>query len=298
MKKTLLLASFFIGGLFATNAQTVLFEDSFEDYDDFAIDNVGDWTLIDVDGSPTYGFEGINFTNSGVPMAFIVFNSTATAPILEPSEGSDWTGRTGEKAMLCFAAVQAPNNDWLISPQIPLGTTGNQVSFWSKAGASAYGEERFNVGISTTGTDPADFTIIASNQQINSTVTYQEFTFDLDDYAEQTVYIAIQCVSNDQFGFFVDDFVVTAETVSVNSPLAGSFSVYPNPAKDVLNISNSISAEISSVTIADVNGRIVKQFEANGAVDSQINIADLNAGVYFVNINSNEGSLTKKIVKQ
>lgn len=90
---------------------------------------------------------------------------------------------------------------------------------------------------------------------------------------------------------------LSAANASVDSALAGSFSVYPNPVKDMLNISNSIGAEINSVTVSDINGRTVKQVAANG-VESQINIADLNAGVYFVNINSNQGSLTKKIVKQ
>lgn len=75
---------------------------------------------------------------------------------------------------------------------------------------------------------------------------------------------------------------------------SSTFSVYPNPVKDVLNISNSMNAEINTVTVVDINGRTVKQF---GSV-SQINVSDLNAGVYFVNINSNEGSTTKKIVKQ
>lgn len=98
--------------------------------------------------------------------------------------------------------------------------------------------------------------------------------------------------------FMVDDFSVTTASASVDSALAGSFSVYPNPATDVLNISNSINAEINAITITDLNGRTVKQITANGSVDSQINISDLNAGVYFVNINSNEGSLTKKIIKK
>ena len=81
----------------------------------------------------------------------------------------------------------------------------------------------------------------------------------------------------------------------MDSHLASSFSVYPNPVKDVLSISNSINAEINAVIVTDINGRTVKQFNSNV---SQINISDLNAGVYFVNINSNEGSTTKKIVKQ
>lgn len=91
------------------------------------------------------------------------------------------------------------------------------------------------------------------------------------------------------------DFTVNVVTASVDNHLAGSFSVYPNPTNDVLNIANTIGAELISVSVTDLNGRTVKQF--NSSVE-QINISDLNAGVYFVNINSTEGSLTKKIVKK
>ncbi|MDX1783526.1 MAG: hypothetical protein R3361_05155, partial [Aequorivita vladivostokensis] len=89
MKKITLLAALFAG--FAMNAQTTIFEDDFESYDDFIIENVGDWTLVDLDLLPTYGFQGITFDNSGYTGAFIVFNSTATNPPLDPSADSDWT---------------------------------------------------------------------------------------------------------------------------------------------------------------------------------------------------------------
>ncbi|MGL6128843.1 MAG: T9SS C-terminal target domain-containing protein, partial [Chryseobacterium artocarpi] len=74
MKKTLLLGAFL--GLCSLNAQTTIFEDSFETYTDFAISNVGNWTLTDVDLAPTYGFEGVEFLNSGEAKSFQVFNST------------------------------------------------------------------------------------------------------------------------------------------------------------------------------------------------------------------------------
>jgi hypothetical protein len=101
----------------------------------------------------------------------------------------------------------------------------------------------------------------------------------------------------DNFGtdaYFDNVVISNFATASTSDFLASSFSVYPNPVKDVLNISNTINAVINSATITDINGRTVKQTEGL----EQINIADLNAGVYFVNINSTEGSLTKKIVKQ
>ena len=52
------------------NAQTTVFEDSFEAYPNFAIANVGNWTLIDVDMNMTYGYPGISFPNMGAAKSF------------------------------------------------------------------------------------------------------------------------------------------------------------------------------------------------------------------------------------
>ena len=77
-----------------------------------------------------------------------------------------------------------------------------------------------------------------------------------------------------------------------------TFVVYPNPVNDIVNISlavNAVEVEINKVTISDVNGRIVKEFNSNL---NQLNVSDLNSGVYFLNIETQNGKATKKIVKQ
>src|SRR5690554_867625 len=111
MRKNLLLASLLVGGVFTMNAQTVLFEDDFESYDNFAIENVGDWTLSDIDGANLYGFTGISFTNSGGPFAYIVFNPSMTTPASNETEG--FAAHSGNKFMAAFASTAGANNDWL-----------------------------------------------------------------------------------------------------------------------------------------------------------------------------------------
>jgi len=77
-----------------------------------------------------------------------------------------------------------------------------------------------------------------------------------------------------------------------------TFVVYPNPVNDIVNISlavNTVEIEINKVTVSDVNGRIVKEFNSNL---NQLNVSDLNSGVYFLNIETQNGKATKKIVKQ
>lgn len=239
--KKVLLSSFLALGMYA-NAQTVIFEDSFESYTDFAIANVGGWTLRDVDLSPTYGFQGITFANTGVAKAFQVFNSTTTTPPITPTATSDWTARTGNKAMVSFASVMppdgtGPNNDWLISPQMQLVTGGTELSFWGKSCDKTYGNEKFKVYVSTTGTAVANFTAITPVLTSPADLTWHKYTYDLSAYAGQAIYVAIQCTSVDQFGFAIDDFKVVSLAPStalpncptLTAPANGNTTVPVNP---------------------------------------------------------------------
>ncbi|WP_306350192.1 T9SS-dependent choice-of-anchor J family protein [Flavobacterium sp. '19STA2R22 D10 B1'] len=307
MYKKLLFASLLLGTVGAANAQTTIFEDSFETYNNFAIANIGTWTLTDIDGAATYGIEvgtppvPVVFENSGYTGSFIIFNRSATAPMVNEA----WAAHTGDKVIACFNAVvdgqspaQGPNNDWLISPQIQLGTAGNSLTFWAKSAAGNYPDERFKVGVSTTGTATTNFTVVSPAPYVQTTAAWTQYTYNLDTYAGQNVYISINCISNDQFALLIDDFKVTATTLGTDDFLANKFAVYPNPAKDVLNLTNTINAEVKNISITDLNGRIVKQNNYNGVANQiQINVADLAKGAYILTINSDQGSVTKKILK-
>ncbi len=298
--KKLLLSLLILCGLNA-HAQVSIFDDSFEFYDDFAIADVGDWTLTDVDLKATYGFTGVTFLNTGVPKSFQVFNATTTTPALTPSATADWSARTGDKHMVCFAASTAPpvNNDWLISPQITLGNT-NTIKFWAKACDATYFQERFSVWVSTTGTAVADFTKISAGAYITTpNITWVEYTYNLAaSYDGLPVYVGIKCTSPDMFGFAVDDFSVTAVTLGTEGFFASNYAVYPNPASSVLNISSKNTTVFNQVQLTDINGRIVKSEKNTGVITTQINIADLNAGVYFLKVTSDLGSFSTKVVKK
>ncbi|WP_313215407.1 GEVED domain-containing protein [Soonwooa sp.] len=222
MKKVLL--SCFVALGISSNAQTVLFEDSFDTYTDFIIANVGSWTLTDVDQIGAYGFQGITFTNgaAGTKKSFQVFNSTTTTPPMTANATSNWTAKSGSKAMVAFAATAAPwNNDWMISPSvtIPAGA-GAEVSFWGKGCDSQYGAEKFKVLVSETGTAVGNFTAISGASPVvtPSDSQYHEYKYDLSAYAGKTIHIAIQCLSEDQFGFMVDDFKVVSMAAQTQAP--------------------------------------------------------------------------------
>lgn len=94
----------------------------------------------------------------------------------------------------------------------------------------------------------------------------------------------------------IDNFRTNNEMASVKDNALTSLSVYPNPANDVINVSNATNA-IEKVVITDMNGRVVKSVVL-GVNEAQINISDLSKGVYFLQATSNGASVTEKIVKK
>lgn len=209
MKKGLLTVFMFCFVVFFVNAQ--IFEDSFDTYEDFIIADIGDWVMLDVDGGATWGATGFDFTNEGYTGTAIVFNPASCAP----ADPEGWETHTGAKMLVFFDAVtaSAPNDDWLITPQLSLGT-GSGLAFWMKSVTDTYGLERFAVGVSTTGLDPGDFTIISAGDYVEAPVPWTEYTYDLSAYDGQDIYIGIHCVSNDAFAMFLDDFTVTSTPVT------------------------------------------------------------------------------------
>nr|MDK2850382.1 hypothetical protein [Candidatus Cloacimonadota bacterium] len=210
--------------------------DDFESYNDFAL-QFGDWTLFDGDLSPTYGFQAITFPNSGSAMAYLIFNPSATTP---PTEGA--ATHSGQKMAASFAAVTPPNNDWMITPQFT-AQPGDNFTFWGKSFVADYGLERFKVGVSTTGTNPADFTIISGANYVSAPVAWTQFSYSLDSYAGQDIYVGIQCVSNDAFIFFVDDVAIQGDVKFVNQ----------SPQVQELPL-NTITRALNPVTPGPVEG--------------------------------------------
>ena len=101
-----------------------------------------------------------------------------------------------------------------------------------------------------------------------------------------------------------DNIVVTATNtdtlLSINelNIQESSFTIAPNPANKFIKISNIENINISEISIIDFNGRVVINQKINGNSNLEINISELASGIYLLNINSNKGIITKKIIKE
>jgi hypothetical protein len=223
-----------------------LVNEDFEGYNDFIINNIGDWLTIDDDGLNTYtggtpAGDAPNWSNSSSPMAYQIFNpSTANVSndlIGLGGEVRDFDPHGGDKYAACWAAVPelltTANDDWLVSPVLSLGVSNNSVSFWVKAMSNSYGDENYNVGIYIGNGNPtsgADFTIISAASLTAPYGSWLQDSYDLSAYSNQDVRIGIHCVSSDRYMFMVDDFIATTYIqndiqTSVNTATAEQMSV-------------------------------------------------------------------------
>ncbi len=104
-----------------------------------------------------------------------------------------------------------------------------------------------------------------------------------------------------EYGCLNNPLFEWVELINMNQPLGihdimlEKITFYPNPAQDLLTIENKSNIEITSIKLYDVLGRLA--LEEKGNV-KQIDISHLNSGVLFVEIETEHGVVTKKVIKK
>ncbi len=220
----------------------------------------------------------------------------ATFNINGPSAFIDW-----------IAQAQDAN---LTSPSFSLvGFTAATFEFKAKIGYSymialASGDLRARVSIDGGATWTIEWTEedggwLDDGDGDPDTDLYDTKTISLDmaPYLGQpNVRIRFNYFGNDADAVSVDDVRVFG-SLGVNEVLSSSFSTFPNPVNDIITLTNSDNATIDTILITDINGRSIKTITVENLSEVQINVADLNSGIYFMNINSNAGKAVKKFIK-
>ncbi len=69
--------------------------------------------------------------------------------------------------------------------------------------------------------------------------------------------------------------------------------IYPNPATDFIILAQAGDIEVLYVQLTDITGRVVSSYPYNLRM---VSVAGLSAGMYILQIKTNEGSLMEKII--
>jgi hypothetical protein len=124
------------------------------------------------------------------------------------------------------------------------------------------------------------------------------------NWSEQGVVVSLEKI----YSFFITDDVVLSAlfepgTAIENIATDGDFTLYPNPTTGELII-KSEELKVENVDIFDIVGKRVASVEMYDRAPQQkqptttLDISNLSTGMYFVRIQTIDGMVTKKIVKQ
>ena len=217
-----------------------------EDFESGAIPS--EWTVIDRDGDGNqwYAYQGATYAHSGNYSAAVAWNSSG-------------------------------NDDWLITPAL-LPQTNDSFTFWARSHSASYPED-FEVLVSTTTNDPDSFVSIASVTGVPETYTY--YAYDLSPYAGETIYVAIRCVSVNEWYLHVDD--VSGPEIYVVDTTAPSVSVIQAPVPHFYTGSDD---QITAI-VSDISGvqSVVLDYTTDlGATWNSLPMTPVGQDTYAVNI--------------
>jgi uncharacterized repeat protein (TIGR01451 family) len=119
-------------------------------------------------------------------------------------------------------------------------------------------------------------TLVTGNTFSNTASIYFDYNFPINT---NTVTTTIQALATQDFEF------------------GNYFTLYPNPAKSLLNISTKSSIEVHSITIYNLLGQVVLAIP-NAQNLNAVDVSSLKTGNYFLKITSDKGSATEKFMKE
>lgn len=238
-----------------------------------------------------------DFQDGLMPNVFTIYNDQNTVEANVANFVDGWIAVTYDEginyhagATSWFTAV-APADRWMITPMMNL-TAGNHLQFDVKSQDPLY-LESMAVKISTTTKDKSAFTTTLWSQALVPGV-FTTHTIDLSAYDGQDVFIAFILNSTDKFVGLVDNIKFLGQVSGINNIETNNYSIYPNPANDIFNISGAQGAKLN---IYDAIGRVV--FQDNVKSDNQsISISNLNPGVYTVQVINNGQVTSSKLIKK
>ena len=261
----------------------------FEYTPDFAISGFQpEWTTMDNDGMPTYGWQYVSFPHTFEAFGFISFNpASTTPPIMDDYEMRPVQGR---RFGASFSTNANDADDWLISPKLQMPPSGAKISFYVKSFTKDYGYDQYRVLASTTTNAMESFEPVTDFREAPDWDWKQEVV-DLSAYNGQEIYIAIQRYQGEQgygFVFMIDDIRVDKTGTGIESSASiPDANLYPNPAREKVTI--FCDAGIREVEILDMNGRVL--FAKQGLKQNTFvfNVEYLSPGLYFAKVRSSQG---------
>jgi hypothetical protein len=199
-------------------------------------------------------------------------------------------------------ASPTPANRWMFTPAMQLQANSvNTLTFFIRClGAAPLPPQNLRLTVGSSATIAAQTTMVYNSTTL-ANPAWTQITTSFTPTATGIYNFAFNHISADvqptAMTLALDTFVITS--VLSNEQFATSeLSIFPNPTKDILNIKMDGSNTINAIQIVDLNGRQILSRTFDDVPNAQIDVNNLSAGMYLINITSGDKSITKKFLKQ
>ena len=218
------------------NTEEVVIADDVEGHEFGAVNPPGTvgWSYIDGDAAPTATYNLLDFPNEGSPMAFVVLDD-----YLLVGNYYNVTAHSGHRFFGSPYHSDRANDDWIVSPQLDFDEPFT-FSFFARSFADRFPDEKFVAAYSLTTADAGSF-IPLHCDTITTTAVWTEYSFTVPAEAK---YVAIHCVSRDQYMFCLDDLTIRGRRRSGYNEDGGMRNVELN----VANSDSSFNIQHSSLS--------------------------------------------------
>lgn len=252
----------------------------------------------------TISFAQVDLLNtdfqSGIPASYSIVDNDGLTPDSQVSEyTSAWISVQDPENALDTVATSTSYfspigtaNRWLITPSVALGAYGNFIEWNGKSQDASY-PDNYLVLLSTTDTQVSSFTdTLIHVWPENAEWTNRQIDLSLNGYNDQTVYIAFVNVTENGFKLYIDDIHIWKEDPVGISEIAHEIraNVYPNPTSGLITVESD--EQIERIVLMSSNGVTLAK-----TTEKTIDLASFPSGVYFLNILTGQGVITKKILK-
>ncbi len=129
--------------------------------------------------------------------------------------------------------------------------------------------------------------------RVSSNNRIQDYSYADNTFSAGINYYRIKAVDNNG-GVTYSDIISETD----NNASASSFSIYPNPVKDVLHVSGLNATVNYELRIMNANSNVMRKTSVQNASVYNWNLNGLKAGVYYLNIQSKEKNETHRFVKE
>ncbi len=220
----------------------------------------GPWSLRSFTFVAPNNGQHVSVSTTGAPLWTFVDNFCLGCPLVLPIELYKFSGECREdEIVLNWSTMTEKNNDYFSVER---------------------SEDAFN------------FIHLGNVKGAGNSNRRMDYTFTDSKQPQKQAYYRIKQTDFD--GSITYSELITVDFCKTRGEL--SYQVFPQPVNDVLNVSVQHYSKNTRIKIMDQIGRTIKEIAIEN-IENSIDVSDLNAGLYFIIISSEQKTISGKFVK-